>query len=97
MEEQQIGSKQIIEALQSMNNSTSEVRSASNEMTEGNKHILSEIQKLQDATDTMKDSIEEMHVGAERINKTGAALSTISGQVAENIKQIGSEIDMFKV
>ena len=97
MEEQQIGSKQIIEALQSMNNSTSEVRSASNEMTEGNKHILSEIQKLQDATDTMKYSIEEMHVGAERINQTGAALSTISGQVAENIKQIGSEIDLFKV
>ncbi len=97
MEEQQIGSKQIIEALQSMNNSTSEVRSASNEMTEGNKHILSEIQKLQDATDTMKDSIEEMHVGAERINQTGAALSTISGSVAENIKQIGSEIDLFKV
>lgn len=97
MEEQQIGSKQIIEALQSMNNSTSEVRSASNEMTEGNKHILSEIQKLQVATDTMKDSIEEMHIGAERINQTGAALSEISGKVADNIKQIGSEIDLFKV
>ena len=55
-----------------MNNSTSEVRAASGEMTEGNKHILSEIQKLQNATDTMKDSIQEMHVGAERINQTGA-------------------------
>ena len=97
MEEQQIGSKQIIEALQSMNNSTTEVRSASNEMTEGNKHILSEIQKLQLATDTIKGSIEEMHIGAERINQTGAALSTISGQVAENIRQIGTEIDLFKV
>ena len=97
MEEQQIGSKQIIDALKSMNNSTSEVHSASSEMTEGNKHILSEIQKLQDATETMKGSIEEMHTGAERINQTGAALSAISGQVADNIKQIGSEIDLFKV
>ena len=97
MEEQNEGSKQIIEALQSMNNSTSEVRSASNEMTEGNKHILTEIQKLQEATDTMKDSIEEMHIGAERINETGASLTTISGQVADNIKKIGSEIDLFKV
>ena len=60
-------------------------------------HILSEIQKLQDATETMKGSIEEMHTGAERINQTGAALSAISGQVADNIKQIGSEIDLFKV
>ncbi len=97
MEEQQIGSRQIIDALKSMNDSTSEVRSASGEMTEGNKHILSEIQKLQVATDTMKDSIQEMHTGAERINETGAALSTISGKVADNIRQIGSEIDLFKV
>ena len=97
MEEQQIGSKQIIDALKSMNNSTSEVHSASSEMTEGNRHILSEIQKLQDATETIKGSIEEMHTGAERINQTGAALSAISGQVADNIKQIGSEIDLFKV
>ena len=97
MEEQQIGSKQIIEALHSMNNSTAEVHSASSEMTEGNKHILSEIQKLQMATDVMKDSIQEMHTGAERINETGAALSGISGKVAENIKQIGTEIDLFKV
>ena len=97
MEEQQIGSKQIIEALQSMNNSTSEVRSASSEMTAGNKHILAEIQKLQMATDVMKDSIQEMHTGAERINETGAALSGISGKMAENIKQIGTEIDLFKV
>lgn len=97
MDEQQIGSKQIIEALKSMNNSTTEVNSASAEMTEGNKHILTEIQKLQNATDTIKCSIEEMHTGAERINQTGAALSEISGKVADNIKQIGSEIDLFKV
>ena len=97
MEEQQIGSRQIIDALKSMNDSTSEVRSASGEMTEGNRHILSEIQKLQVATDTMKESIQEMHTGAQRINETGAALSSISGKVADNIKQIGSEIDLFKV
>ncbi|MCR5316959.1 MAG: HAMP domain-containing protein [Treponema sp.] len=97
MEEQQSGSKQIIDALKSMNNSTSEVRSASNEMTAGNAHILSEIQKLQVAADTMRGSIQEMHVGAERINKTGSELSDISAKVAENIKQIGSEIDLFKV
>ena len=97
MEEQQIGSKQIIDALQAMNNSTSEVRAASSEMTEGNKHILGEIQSLQEATDTIKGSIQEMHTGAERINDTGAALSLISNKMAENIRQIGSEIDLFKV
>ena len=97
MEEQQIGSKQIIEALQSMNNSTSEVHAASDEMAEGNKHILKEIQSLQQSTDSMKGSIEEMQIGIERMNATAAALSVISGTVNENIRQIGSEIDLFKV
>ncbi|MBP5754172.1 MAG: methyl-accepting chemotaxis protein, partial [Treponema sp.] len=97
MEEQHIGSKQIIDALQSMNNSTTEVKSASVEMTEGNKHILKEIQKLQLLTEAMKESIEEMHVGAEHINRTGASLTTISGNVGDSIKKIGDEIDLFKV
>ena len=97
MEEQQIGSKQIIDALQSMNNSTSEVHYASDEMSEGNKHITNEIEKLQRSTDSMKGSIEEMQIGIERMNATAAALSVISTTVGENIRQIGSEIDLFKV
>ncbi|MCR4954574.1 MAG: methyl-accepting chemotaxis protein, partial [Treponema sp.] len=74
-----------------------EVKTASAEMTEGNKHILAEINKLQTATDTIKDSIAEMHIGAIKINETGSALSQISGKMADNIKQIGTEIDLFKV
>ena len=97
MEEQQIGSKQIIDALQSMNNSTSEVHSASNEMTEGNKLIQKEIDKLQMSTDSMKGSIDEMQIGIERMNATGVALSVITETVADNIKKIGGEIDLFKI
>jgi len=97
MEEQQSGSRQIIDALKSMNNSTTEVRSASQEMTEGNKHILSEIQQLKLSTDAIKDSMNGMHAGADRINETGSALSEISGKVADNVRQIGSEIDLFKI
>ncbi len=97
MEEQQQGSKQIIDALHSMNSSTSEVKNASAEMTEGNRQILSEMEKLQNATDAIKESITEMQIGAQRINQTGAALSMISGKVADSIEEIGSEIDLFKV
>ena len=97
MEEQQTGSKQIIGSLQTMNDSTSEVKAASQEMTRGNEQILAEVQKLQNATESIKDLISEMHSGAERITETGESLSKISGNVAENIHQIGSEIDLFKV
>ncbi|MBO7637964.1 MAG: methyl-accepting chemotaxis protein, partial [Treponema sp.] len=97
MEEQQVGSRQIIDALQSMNDSTAEVHTASGEMTEGNKHILAEIHKLQDSTDSVRDSIEKMHSGAVKINETGSMLSDISGKMADNIRKIGTEIDLFKI
>lgn len=97
MEEQQIGSKQIIDSLQAMNNSTLEVKTAASEMTEGNKQILAEVSKLQNATQNIKGSIGEMHKGAKRISDTGEELSDISEKVGQNIRQIGSEIDLFKV
>lgn len=39
-------------------------------------------------TDSVKQSIENMHAGASKIN---------SSKMADNIRQIGSEIDLFKI
>jgi len=97
MDEQQVGSKQIIDALQEMNDSTFEVKNASSTMAQENALIMSEVNKLQDATAVIKGSVTEMHAGAEKINETGAGLSNISGQVTESIRQIGDEIGLFKV
>lgn len=97
MEEQKIGSRQIIDALHNMNDSTVEVRNAASEMNEGNRSILQEIGRLQDFTATMKSGMEEMSIGAEKINETGSVLQSISNQVQESIKKIGNQIDQFKV
>ncbi|MCQ2588439.1 MAG: methyl-accepting chemotaxis protein [Treponema sp.] len=97
MEEQQVGSKQIIDVLHTMNDSTIEVRSASTEMAEGNKQILVEINKLQDVTSVIRESINEMSVGAEKINQTGISLSDVSSEVTNSINSIKDEIDQFKV
>ncbi len=97
MEEQNEGSKQILEALKMMNDSTEEVRSASLEMQEGNKLILSEVQQLQDVTISMKSSMDEMSVGAQKINETGAVLTEVSDRMKDSIIKIGRQIDEFKV
>lgn len=97
MEEQTAGSKQINEALREMNGSTVEVRTASHEMAQGNKQILDEMSHLQDSTAIMKQSMEEMSIGAKQINSTGASLSEISRKLKDSIRQIGGEIDLFKV
>lgn len=97
MEEQQTGSKQIVDALHSMNNSTVEVRSASAEMTAGNQQILELVKRLQEVTENIRQSMDEMQRGAGKINETGAALTTISSKVEDSVKEIGNEVDLFKV
>ena len=97
MEEQNEGSKQIVEALKMMNDSTQEVKVASLEMHEGNKLILSEVQQLQDVTIAMKASMDEMLAGARKINETGVALKEVSDKMGRSINKIGSQIDEFKV
>ena len=97
MEEQQEGSKQIVESLKIMNDNTTEVRTASHEMAEGNRLILDEVHNLQDTTLVIKQSMKEMSIGAREMNGTSSALSEISSKVRDSIKIIGSEIDQFKV
>ena len=96
MEEQQAGSKQILDSLQLMNNSILEVKTAGQEMKTGNQMILSEIQNLQNTTLVIKESMAEMSSGAKDMNRTGAALSDITGKVRYSIQKIGAEIDQFK-
>ncbi|MCR5699576.1 MAG: HAMP domain-containing protein [Treponemataceae bacterium] len=97
MQEQNEGSRQISNALHVMNDSTLEVRTAGQEMAEGNKSILAEVQNLQDATNVMLDSMTEMTIGAKKINETGETLRTISKYMDDSIREIGNQIDLFKV
>ena len=97
MEEQTVGSRQIIDALHTVNDNSSTVKEASAEMSEGNKAILKEIQLLQNATLNMKAGMDEMSIGATKINETGASLSALSNQMEISIDAIGNQIDQFEV
>ena len=97
MEEQQAGSRQILDSLKLMNDSTAEVKTAGQEMKAGNQTILQEIHNLQDTTLVIKESMAEMSSGAKDMNGTSASLSDISSKVHYSIQKIGQEIDQFKV
>ena len=97
MDEQNSGSKQIIDALHNMNDTTIEVRTASNDIGVQKENVLSEMNTLTDSTIAMKGSMDEISEGAKQINETGAALSTIADQVQGAITKIGSQIDLFTV
>ena len=97
MQEQGEGSRQISLALTQMNDSTVQVKESSKQMSEGGKEILNEIKTLQNSTLSMKQGMSEMSAGARKINETGNALSGISNLMAQSIKKLGNEVDLFKV
>ena len=80
-----------------MNESASDVHTASKEMAANSKVIINEMHSLQNSSSEMKQSMEEMAIGARKINETSAALGEISYEVAGSIGQIGSQIDLFTV
>ncbi|WP_028972557.1 methyl-accepting chemotaxis protein [Spirochaeta cellobiosiphila] len=97
MEEQQQGSKQISISLSSMNDSTSEVYSASADMSKNNSEILEEIKRLQQATDIMQETMTSMSSGASQISQTESSLIEIVSKMKEAIDRIGNQIDQFHV
>ena len=97
MEEQNEGSKQIVDALRNLNSSTVEVRNSSHDMSGRNAEIVSDMGRLQEASSMMNTSMDEMAVGARKINETSSMLNEISGQVKSAIENIGAQVDLFKV
>ena len=97
MNEQQIGSEQIVNSLKEMNESTNNVRTSSIEMAERNEKIMIEIDALKNITRKMDDHMSNMSDGASRISRSEESLSEISQKVKNSIDKIGSEIDLFKV
>lgn len=95
MEQQLAGSKQITDALHSMNGSTAEVRDAAAEMGAGNQTILEEVRRLQEMTHSMNGSITDLSEGTARIEETGSSLTAMTGRMHNAITKIGSQIDEF--
>ena len=97
MEEQNSGSKQITDALRSMNDNTIEVRNSSKDMAVQSDAVVNDMNALKETTEDMSISMEEMAIGAQKINETGATLSGISNTVKATIDKIGAQVDLFKV
>ena len=97
MEEQNSGSKQITDALRSMNDNTIEVRNSSRDMAVKSSAVVNDMAALKETTEDMGVSMDEMAVGAQKINETGATLNEISHTVKSTIDKIGAQVDLFKV
>ncbi|MDR2211654.1 MAG: methyl-accepting chemotaxis protein [Spirochaetaceae bacterium] len=97
MEEQSIGSQQILEVLGQLNELTRQVKNSSDEMLEGSKEVIQEGKNLELVTQEITNGMNEMATGADQINVAVHRVNEISGQNKDNIDVLVKEVSRFKV
>jgi methyl-accepting chemotaxis protein len=97
MEEQNEGSKQILEAIGKLNELTRQVKTGSSEMQDSSRQISDESRNLEQATVEISGGMDDMEDG---VNQIGAAVDTVnetSVETKQNISVLVNEVDKFKV
>jgi methyl-accepting chemotaxis protein len=97
MEEQSVGSQQILEVIGQLNDITQMVKSGSEEMLEGSKEVIHEGKNLEMATQEITNGMNEMATGADQINVAVTQVNTISGKNKDNIDILVREVSRFKI
>jgi len=97
MEEQGIGSKQILDGIGHVNEITRQVQGGSNEMLVGAKEVIRESTNLEKATQEIKSGMNEMASGADHINTAVNHVNEISRKNREAIASLIKEVSRFKV
>ncbi|MDR0323247.1 MAG: methyl-accepting chemotaxis protein, partial [Treponema sp.] len=88
MEEQGQGSKQILEAIGMVNETTKLVEAVSDEMLEGSKEVIKESQNLEKVTQEISGGINEMASGAEQINVAVHRVNELSIKNREDVDML---------
>jgi methyl-accepting chemotaxis protein len=96
MVEQDIGGRQILEAVSGINEITSEIHGGSAEILTGGRTILDEMMRLSDITTEINRSMDEMATGAREITDTVLKVNELSRGNAEAIESLGAEVGRFK-
>jgi methyl-accepting chemotaxis protein len=97
MEEQNAGSKQILDAITQLNSINQVVKSGSVEMLAGSREVIKESRNLESITRQLSDGMNEMSVGAEQINTAISQVNIISSENKESIDSLVQEVERFKI
>jgi methyl-accepting chemotaxis protein len=97
MEEQDEGSKQLLQSSGSLNELTQQVKVGSEEMLEGSKEVMHESHNLENVTQEITKGMNEMASGAEHVNAAVNHVNGISSKNRQAIISLLREVSRFKV
>ncbi|MBQ9538585.1 MAG: methyl-accepting chemotaxis protein [Treponema sp.] len=96
MDEQAAGSKQIGEALSSMNSATAEVKTASDDVDGARRDIISDVNSLKQSSQSVQTHINQMEGYVKQMETSDDDLLNIATSVSGSIYRIGTQIDSFE-
>jgi len=97
MEEQNEGSKNILEAVSRLNDITGHVKEESSRMIMNSREVINESRNLDNVTHEITGGVNEMATGAQQVNTAVNKINDISAKNRENIDLLVKEVSMFKV
>nr|AGS52547.1 methyl-accepting chemotaxis protein [uncultured bacterium contig00023] len=97
MEEQGVGSKQILEGISNVNRITREVDESSDAMHQGAKEVIQESANLEKSTQEITSGMNEMASGTHQINDAVAQVNGASSKNRDAIDSLIKEVSRFKV
>lgn len=97
MEEQSEGSKQILEALTTMNDTSNDVQTSSAQIENGTKEILDAISSLKQSSENMSSNFARIVTTTEATKHTTGLLNNLTQEMTSAVNNISEKIDEFKV
>lgn len=97
MKTQTADTDQLTLVINTLDQNSSQVKSAAVEMTQASSAILSEVRNLEEASDAIKGGMSEMSIGAKKINETGATLSGETNNLSSAIEGVREQLGQFEV
>jgi methyl-accepting chemotaxis protein len=97
MEEQGMGSKNILEAISGLHEITDEVTRKAQAMEGRSREVIRESRELEAITDEIRRGMEEMAAGAGQITTAVNQVNDISVENKNQIETLIGEVSRFKV
>jgi methyl-accepting chemotaxis protein len=97
MEEQESGSRQVLETISALNSISGQVKQSSADMEERSREVLQESVNLEGITGEISNGMNEMAMGADQISGAVLRVNGITGKNKDSIDTLSREISKFKV
>ncbi|AHH12621.1 Methyl-accepting chemotaxis protein [Borrelia hermsii YBT] len=96
MQEQSIGSQEILKALNTMREITYEVKIGSNEMFRGNKEIINAVSVLEEINVTVSNSMRGLKEEIKKLIEAVESIKTFGTTNSNHITEINTDTNQFK-